>query len=257
MLINRVKQFLPVSVKNKVRPWYYLFIMTKNRLAGAASIDVSWFEANPKSDISEHLNFLYFYLHTAKPINILELGTRGGESTRVIEKYCREMNIVGKSIDLEAAPPWLRNSKNWKHFIGDDIKLGQNLNFSQRWPDGSEFEQLDFILLDTSHEYSHTKEELATYLPLLKSGIGAIAFHDTNLTSSPTLRLDGSVGYGHDNERGVARAIEETFGFIFDERSLHMQSIPKSKLLFYHQPWCNGFSILIPNSSMIETLSHE
>ena len=250
MIINRLKQFLPLSVKQKVLPWYYLFIMTKNRLAGVASIDVSYFEANPKSDISEHLNFLYFYLHTAKPINILELGTRGGESTRVIEKYCREMNIVGKSFDLEAAPAWLKNSKNWKHFIGDDIDLGHNLTSAQRWPDGSEFKQLDFIFLDTSHEYSHTKEELATYLPLLKSGLGAIAFHDTNVTSSLTFRLDGSVGYGWDNKRGVARAIEEYFGFNFDERSLHMQSIPKSKFLFYHQPWCNGFSILIPDTSM-------
>lgn len=257
MLINRLKQFLPLSLKQKFRPWYYLFIMTKKRLAGVASIDVSYFEVNPKSDISEHLNFLYFYLHTAKPVNILELGTRGGESTRVIEKYCRDINIVGKSIDLEAAPNWLKNSKNWKHFIGDDIELGQNLASSQRWPDGSEFKHLDFIFLDTSHEYSHTKEELETYLPLLKSGIGAIAFHDTNLTSSPTLRLDGSVGYGHDNERGVARAIEEYFGFNFDERSLHIKPIPNCKFLFYHQPWCNGFSILIPKTSMNETCSQE
>lgn len=249
MLINSLKQFLPVSVKEEVRPWYYLFIMMKNRLARVALIDVSYFGANPKSDISEHLNFLYFYLHTARPKNILELGTRRGESTRVIEKYCREMNIVGKSIDLEEAPAWLKNSKNWKHFVGDDIKLGRNLAHTKRWPDDSEFKPLDFIFLDTSHEYIHTKEELATYLPLLRSGVGAIAFHDTNLTSAPTLRLDGSVGYGHDNKRGVARAIEEQFAFNFDERSLHVQSIPGFNFLFYHQPWCNGFSILIPDTS--------
>ena len=249
-MINLVKQFVPLPLKRMFWPWYLRRIIAKNKLLGAALIDVSYLGANPKSDISEHLNLLYFYLHSAKPRNILELGTRGGESTKVLEKYCREMNIVGKSFDLDAAPDWLMNSKNWKHFVGDDIHLGATLTSTQMWPDGSEFTQLDFIFLDTSHEYSHTKEELEIYIPLLKNGIGAIAFHDTNLTSSPTIRLDGTVGFGWDNKRGVARAIEEYFGFKFVEESLQVQSISNGEFLFYHQPWCNGFSVLIPQTKM-------
>ena len=249
-LINLVKQFVPLPLKRMFWPWYLRRIIAKNKLLGAALIDVSYLGANPKSDISEHLNLLYFYLHSAKPRNILELGTRGGESTKVLEKYCRDMNIVGKSFDLDAAPDWLMNSKNWKHFEGDDIHLGATLTSTQMWPDGSEFTHLDFIFLDTSHEYSHTKEELEIYVPLLKNGIGAIAFHDTNLTSSPTIRLDGTVGFGWDNKRGVARAIEEYFGFKFVEESLQVQSISNGEFLFYHQPWCNGFSVLIPQTKM-------
>ena len=249
-MINLVKQFVPLPLKRMFWPWYLRRIITRNKLLGAALIDVSYLGANPKSDISEHLNLLYFYLHSAKPRNILELGTRGGESTKVLEKYCREMNIVGKSFDLDAAPDWLMNSKNWKHFVGDDIHLGATLTSTQMWPDGSEFTQLDFIFLDTSHEYSHTKEELEIYVPLLKNGIGAIAFHDTNLTSSPTIRLDGTVGFGWDNKRGVARAIEEYFGFKFVEESLQVQSISNGEFLFYHQPWCNGFSVFIPQTKM-------
>ena len=249
-MINLVKQFVPLPLKRMFWSWYLRRIIAKNKLLGAALIDVSYLGANPKSDISEHLNLLYFYLHSAKPRNILELGTRGGESTKVLEKYCRDMNIVGKSFDLDAAPDWLMNSKNWKHFVGDDIHLGATLTSTQMWPDGSEFTHLDFIFLDTSHEYGHTKEELEIYVPLLKNGIGAIAFHDTNLTSSPTIRLDGTVGFGWDNKRGVARAIEEYFGFKFVEESLQVQSISNGEFLFYHQPWCNGFSVLIPQTKM-------
>ncbi len=249
-MINLVKQFVPLPLKRKFRPWYVRRLVAKNKLLGAALIDVSYLGANPKSDISEHLNLLYLFLHSAKPRNILELGTRGGESTKVLEKYCREMNIVGKSFDLDAAPDWLMKSKNWRHFVGDDIHLGKILASTQIWPDGSEFTPLDFIFLDTSHEYSHTKEELEIYVPLLKNEMGAIAFHDTNLTSSPTIRLDGSISFGWNNERGVARAIEEYFGFKFDEESMQVQSISHGKFLFYHQPWCNGFSIVIPQVNM-------
>lgn len=245
-LINLVKQLVPLPLKRIFRPGYIRRIIAKIKLPGAAFIDVSYVGASPKSDISEHLNLLYLFLHSAKPRNILELGTRGGESTKVLEKYCREMNIVGKSFDLDEAPDWLIKSKNWRHFVGDDIHLGKILTSTRIWPDGSEFTPLDFIFLDTSHEYNHTREELEIYVPLLKNEIGAIAFHDTNLTSSPTIRLDGSVGFGGNNERGVARAIEEYFGFKFDEGSMQVQSISNGNLHFYHQPWCNGFSIVIP-----------
>jgi predicted O-methyltransferase YrrM len=213
---------------------------------GVSVIDVAHFNAAPRSDISEHLNLLYLYLQAAKPLEILELGTRGGESTRVFEKYCREMNIVGRSIDLDEAPAWLLHNKNWRHFAGDDILLGKSLALTRKWPDGADYKKLDFIFLDSSHEYLHTKEELEVYVPLLSEGTGAIAFHDTNLTSSPTLRLDGTVGFGWDNKRGVARAIEEYFDFKFEERTLQTQLISEGKFLFYHQPWCNGFSLIIP-----------
>ena len=246
-----VKRILPMSIKKMLWNWYLKFrnFILKRKLLGAAVVDVSYFGAEPVSDISEHLNFLYFYLLTAKPTNILELGTRGGESTKVLEKYCREMNIIGKSFDLEKAPDWLNRSKNWEHYVGNDIELGKNLIETHKWPNGMTFEKFDFIFLDTSHEYFHTKEELEVYLDLLEDGIGAIAFHDTNLTSSPTLRLDGTVNKGWDNSRGVARAIEEYFGFNFNERAHQVKSISTGKYLMYHQPWCNGFSIIIPHLS--------
>jgi predicted O-methyltransferase YrrM len=220
--------------------------MLAGSLIPVAKVDVSFFGADPKSDISEHLNLLYLYLCSAKPLEILELGTRGGESTKVLEKYCSEMKIVGRSIDLDPEPYWLAKSHSWKHFVGDDISIGKSLNSTGKWPDNKNFSGLDFILVDTSHEYSHTLLELETYVPLLNNATGAIAFHDSNLTSSPTRRLDGSLGYGWDNQRGVARAIEDYFQIKFCENSLQVQLIAK-KMIFYHQPWCNGFSIILPH----------
>jgi predicted O-methyltransferase YrrM len=247
-LVWLLSKILPAPLKLILWNWYIKFRnhRLKRGLLGAAIVDVSSFGTQPVSDISEHLNFLYFYLTTAKPSNILELGTRGGESTKVLEKYCREMNIVGNSFDLEEAPNWLSQSKNWNHFVGDDLDLGKQLAQTHKWPNGSTFKKFDFIFLDTSHEYMHTKKELEIYVNLLEEGVGAIAFHDTNLTESPTLRMDGNVNQGWNNSRGVTRAIEEYFGFKFDERTYQMKAIANGEYLMYHRPWCNGFTILTP-----------
>lgn len=212
----------------------------------AAKVNVTFFTEIPTSDISEHLSFLYLYLCSARPLNILELGTRGGESTKVFVRYCSEMNIIGHSIDLNAEPKWLAESKFWKHFVGDDISLGQQINETKKWPNGDIFHELDFIFIDTSHLYTHTLQEIQTYMPLLKKGVGTLAFHDTNLLFKPTRRLDGKINLGWDNQRGVARAIEDYFNFEFREDTLQVQLIANQKFVFYHQPWSNGFSILAP-----------
>jgi hypothetical protein len=66
------------------------------------------------------------------------------------------------------------------------------------------------------------------------------------LLFKPTRRLDGKINLGWNNQRGVARAIEEYFNFEFREDTLQVQLIANQKFVFYHQPWSNGFSILAP-----------
>ena len=161
------------------------------------------------------------------------------------------MNIIGHSFDLDPAPDWLSDSKHWKHFVGDDLSLGLALTVEKLWPDNSNFHELDFIFLDTSHEYSHTLAELNIYIPLLNRETGAIAMHDTNLTQARTRRLDGEINHGWDNKRGVTRALEYFFNFSFNESSLVVQPIPGSNFLLYHQPWNNGLSILIPHTNSL------
>jgi predicted O-methyltransferase YrrM len=241
--IKTISQRLIRKLRSKVHSLHVKYIIDR-KIGGAAEIDVSLFSTKSKSDINEHLNFLYLLLYAIRPTDILELGTRGGESTKVLERYCSEVNIVGHSFDLSPQPEWLARSNHWKHYEGDDITLGKNLAMSGKWLDGSPFNKLDFIFLDTSHEFLHTAEELKVFIPLLKRG-GAFCLHDTNLTASPTRRLDGDLNFGWNNLRGVSRALEEFFEFEFNEKHLQVQVINDERFLFYHQPWNNGFSVLL------------
>ncbi len=215
-----------------------------------ANVDVSSFFASPSSDIGEHLAYLAFLLEVTRPRTILELGTRGGESTRVFESYCSRSQIVGRSIDLSAAPEWLKASNHWLHFTGDDILIGNDLVNKERWPNGDSVDKLDFIFVDTSHEYLHTAREIATYVPLL-SQHGIIAFHDSNLTDKPTRRLSGKVNYGWDNDRGVARAIEEYFRITIPDGTLSFARSAEGGWSAYHMPWNNGLTLLTKNQSDI------
>lgn len=207
------------------------------------SVDVSRFGAAESSDIRDHLNFLSFMVHLQQPQVLLELGTRGGESTRVFEDYCKSHHLIGRSFDLGPAPKWLHEKDHWQHFVGDDCELGDLLARTKKWPDGSTFQLIDFLFIDTSHEYEHTCRELETFFPLVKSG-GFLVFHDTNLIKKATRRLDGELGYGWDNERGVIRAIEEYFSFEVDETSYLFITISGKGSSIYHLPWNNGLTVV-------------
>jgi predicted O-methyltransferase YrrM len=206
-------------------------------------IDVERFTTTSVSDISEHLNFLYFLVQIHRPHHLLELGTRGGESTRIFEMYCREQGIRGRSIDLSPAPAWLESSDNWKHYVGDDIEVGRSIGKTKEWSDGDAFEALDFVFLDTSHEYDHSVAEIKTFAPLL-SETGMIVFHDTNLTSDPTRRLDGGINYGWNNDRGVVRAIEEFLNIKISEDTLQARKAENGEWFLFHMPWNNGLTVL-------------
>ena len=244
------------NTKNKIKicifAAYKLFIKHKlsNYTKRVAKIDVTYFTNISSSDFSEHMSFLYTYLCITKPQSILELGTRGGESTKVFEKYCSQANVIGRSIDLHPAPEWLIKSKFWRHYTGDDISLGQQIVANKKWPDGETITDLDFIFVDTSHLYTHTLQELHTFTPLLNSEVGAIAFHDSNLSFKPQRRLDGKINLGWNNQRGIARAIEEFFNLNFNEDDLQIKHSNDQKWVLYHQPWCNGFSLLSPYHSL-------
>ena len=69
-------------------------------------------------------------------------------------------------------------------------------------------------------------------------------FHDTNLRAVPHRRLDGSIGYGWDNNRGVARAIEEYFRISLRDKVFY--SVINLELIsdLFHLPWNNGLTVL-------------
>jgi predicted O-methyltransferase YrrM len=214
---------------------------------GSAVIDNSFFDANSNSDISDHLSLIYSLCIAKRPNSILELGTRGGESTRVFAKYCEDQGKIGFSIDLEEAPNWLRG-RNWKHFQSDDISLGLEVNRKSIWPDKSAFQKFDFIFLDSSHEYLHTLQELEIYWHWLERG-GIFAFHDTNLSEKVTRKLSGEINIGWDNENGVSRAIEQFFNvkLSWDELKTVGKNSGSTNIFsnLIHFPWNNGLTIII------------
>lgn len=211
----------------------------------SAIVNNNFFKAQNSSDISEHLSNLYSVCLARMPETVLELGTRGGESTRVLVEYCERFGSQGFSIDLDSQPDWL-TARKWTHFSGDDIQIGKTIVKDKKWPNGAEFVPLDLIFLDSSHEYRHTLEELALYWPLIAKN-GVLVLHDTNLTEKITRKLSGEVNIGWDNNTGVSRALQEYFGFEIDWSELTSFSGKNRNFDFrgvVHFPWNNGFTYI-------------
>lgn len=218
-------------------------ILTFSYRKPSSRIDNSIYEASNNSDISEHLHLLNFLVRFKNPEVLVELGTRGGESTRVFLKALQELGGTGYSVDLDLAPQFVQQKVFWTHFVEDDIRIGKSISTKHSWPNGDGFIGIDFLFLDTSHEYEHTLAEIDTWWPLLNKG-ALMVFHDTNLSDNPSKLLSGGFTRGWNNQRGVSRAIEEYFSINFDENSLtvlgHSSKISNS----LHLPWCNGLSII-------------
>lgn len=236
-IVNRAKNSLEYRLNRITR---ILLSPLDNRIA---RINNETYGATNNSDISEHLHVLNLLVRMSKPAVLVELGTRGGESTRVFTKALNDIGGSGYSIDLMPAPKFLEELKFWKHFVGDDVAIGISTGKDHKWPNGEEFNGIDFLFLDTSHEYEHTVAEINAWWPLVNPN-GLLIFHDTNLTANPTRMLSGGFTKGWNNKRGVARAIEEYFMVKFDSASLtplgHSEQIGVS----LHLPWCNGLTIV-------------
>jgi len=89
----------------------------------------------------------------------------------------------------------------------DDVEFGKT-GFAEWCRSHAREPKIDLLFIDTSHLREHTKKEMEAWEPHL-SDQATVLFHDTNMGAGPYARLDGSVGYGYDNERGVIAEIEE------------------------------------------------
>jgi predicted O-methyltransferase YrrM len=196
----------------------------------------------PVSDISDHLGTLFFETVAASPKLIVELGTRGGESTRALLAAAWRTGARMLSIDIDPCeipdlPPEVR--RLWTFVQSDDVAYGQGA-FATWCAEHGLKPRIDVLFIDTSHLYAHTKAELATWVPKL-AGRGTLLFHDTHMAHAYQ-RKDGSVAGGWDNQRGVIRAIEEMLGTTLDE-TRYLTGIFGDWLLL-HDPKSSGFTIL-------------
>ncbi len=160
------------------------------------------------TDIHEHLQTLHMLTIELNLKNILELGTRTGESTVAFLLAVRELNGKVTSVDVDPCEEAKKNVKKlgidsfWNFIQQDDLTLDWN-------------DEIDHLFIDTSHTYDHTISEFKKFEPYVKKG-GLITLHD--IVSCPPV-LDAISDYildrndlrfykfFHNNGLGVIRKI--------------------------------------------------
>lgn len=193
-------------------------------------------------DISDHLPALYHETVAARPRLIVELGTRGGESTRTFLAAAVRTGARMLSVDIDPCTvPGLPEEARrlWTFVQSDDIAFGEQ-RFTGWCRDNGLAPEIDVLFIDTSHLYEHTVAELRVWLPYLAPR-GVAIFHDTNL-DHVCERYDGAFHVGWNNERGVIRAIEDLVGRPLDERRPFVAEA--GGWLIGHTPTCNGLTTM-------------
>ena len=199
--------------------------------------------ADASSDIREHLPTMFAETVAAQPRLIVELGTRGGVSTRALlaaadicDAQLLSIDIVDCShIDL---PERLR--ARWTFQCADDVAFA-GAPFATFCAARGFAPHAEVIFVDTSHAYAHTRAELAAWVPRLAAG-GTMMFHDTNMGAGWFRLLNGKAERGSDAGRGVISAIEEMLGRRYDETTYFADHI--GGYLVRHVPWSSGFTVL-------------
>jgi predicted O-methyltransferase YrrM len=194
-----------------------------------------------RTDISDHLGTLFFFATGSTPTLMVELGTRGGESTRALLAAAAVTGATLLSVDIEDCSRIKAPGDEHWHFVqADDIGFGK-AGFAKWCREHALVPVIDLLFIDTSHQYEHTKQEIEVWSKLLADR-GLMIFHDTNMGRAVYARNDGSLGYSWDNERGVIRAVEEFMGRQYDENSYFCDASDAFSVL--HFPTCSGLTIL-------------
>lgn len=121
------------------------------------------------SDINEHLPKLVELCKSLKAKKIIELGTRGGNSTVAWLFGLHQTYGHLWSVDIDPAPEF--TDERWTFIQGDDLSPEV---FNQLPNDA------DIVFVDTSHQYEQTIAELHLYKWKVRPG-GKIVLHDTEL----------------------------------------------------------------------------
>ncbi|MBM3546562.1 MAG: class I SAM-dependent methyltransferase [Alphaproteobacteria bacterium] len=197
----------------------------------------------PATDVSDHLGTLFYEAVAQEPRLMVELGTRGGESTRALLAAAAHTGAHLLSIDIEPCgdipglPVELRSA--WSFVQSDDVAFGRD-HFAAWCQARGLPAEAPVLFIDTSHEYEHTRKELDVWLPKVPAG-GVAMFHDTAMDHAG-FRNGGTIVFGWDNQRGVIRAIEERLGIQINERAYSVVKTPE--WLVRHDPKSSGFTVL-------------
>jgi len=139
------------------------------------------------SDINEHLELLHNLVAGTNAQKIVELGVRGGNSTCALVIAASQTGGFVTSVDhgggaeYSGEPPTMDVLNQTSSIIADKLNLGgywslvikDDLEFAREYDD-----EIDVLMIDTSHSYEQTKKELATWGHKVVSG-GFVIVHDT------------------------------------------------------------------------------
>jgi len=195
--------------------------------------------ATAPSDMRDHLWTIFREALLAQPKLMVELGTRGGVSTRALLAAADIADAHLVSVDIEDCsaidlPDHLR--RRWSFVQSDDVVFaGEPFAAFCRSRGLAPVAQV--ILIDTSHTYEHTRDEIAAWMPRL-SDPGVMLFHDTNARGGWYRRLDGRVEPGLDKPRPVIRAVEEFLRRRYDEQTFFTDVV--DGYIVQHMPWSSG-----------------
>ncbi len=189
------------------------------------------------TDISDHLPFLFATAIRQQPRLMVELGTRGGESTFVLERVAKLFGAALVSVDIDDC----RNVTNWEgwRFVQSD-----DVAFAGQFPaycasEGIPTPHIDLLFLDTSHLYDHTVQELAAWMPLLADK-GCLVLHDTNQHRT-VRRQEGRYMLSIENP-GVITALQEFLGCKLDSSQDFCAVC--GDWLVTHRALSNGFTVV-------------
>ncbi|MDR3646000.1 MAG: class I SAM-dependent methyltransferase [Candidatus Babeliales bacterium] len=198
------------------------------------------------TDISNFLPIIFAYTISAKPKNILELGVRSAESTIAFSKAAAliDAKLIGVDLDVNI-PENYRALNNASYFSMNDLEFPNFYIWDKQFPK----EKFDIIFIDTSHVYQHTMDEIRAFLPLLSDN-GMLMFHDSHMSPLENdlyMRLNNTYdGSGWNNQKGVNRAIKDSFSIVFDEDKYNnfIFKYNKSSWELFHYPFCNGLTVI-------------
>jgi len=204
---------------------YYLIKYNKN-FSNTLYIFAEIFHRSLRpTDINEHFILLFTHSVLTNPQLIVELGVRTGESTFVLERVAMLSDATLISVDIEDCSKVSTYDK-WFFVRKDDVLFASE--FLVFCKDHNIQPHIDILLIDTSHYYEHSKDEIKYFFPFL-SNHAKIFFHDTNLVF-------------WDNDRGVIRALENFFNTSFNEKIDFKLIIGQYFISHYNN--CQGLTIL-------------
>ncbi len=134
------------------------------------------------NDIKARLHELYLLACDAPGASLVELGVRGGDSTRALLAACEDTGKTLYSYDIEDCEPRVRFETarmglgwfkaDWNFFEMDSVRAAKKLPPLS----GS----VGLVFVDTDHTHETTKQEIEAWAPHVLPG-GYLVFHDYTL----------------------------------------------------------------------------